>query len=282
MKAAATTGASRFDVELAIERACRRSSSAMATGSSDCGSVRPTLPDYGLVLSQPRALQARRSADGSLRIEAGTAALIIDAGSAARDARARRRRRPALDHRRAFPRLDAPAGVRPAATARAVDRRRSRSTSGEPVYGLGEKFGAARTSAGSSCIRRSRTRSASTRGSRTRTRRSAWSPGTGRARGACSSTRRACVSHGVGHPGLVAPQLRGRSSRTKRSTCSCSPADYARGDPRSRYTQLTGRAPAVPRWSLGLWVSRAYYATPRRGDRRRRAAARAQDSRATC
>src|SRR6185436_18235755 len=28
------------------------------------------------------------------------------------------------------------------------------------------------------------------------------------------------------------------------------------------YTQLTGRAPGVPRWSLGLWVSRAYYKTP--------------------
>ena len=28
------------------------------------------------------------------------------------------------------------------------------------------------------------------------------------------------------------------------------------------YTQLTGRAPDVPRWSLGLWVSRAYYKTP--------------------
>ena len=29
-----------------------------------------------------------------------------------------------------------------------------------------------------------------------------------------------------------------------------------------QYTQLTGRAPGVPRWSLGLWVSRAYYKTP--------------------
>ena len=28
------------------------------------------------------------------------------------------------------------------------------------------------------------------------------------------------------------------------------------------YTQLTGRAPTVPLWSLGLWVSRAYYKTP--------------------
>src|SRR2546422_4774362 len=29
-----------------------------------------------------------------------------------------------------------------------------------------------------------------------------------------------------------------------------------------RYTTLTGRAPKVPLWSLGLWVSRAYYRTP--------------------
>ena len=28
------------------------------------------------------------------------------------------------------------------------------------------------------------------------------------------------------------------------------------------YTQLTGRAANVPLWSLGLWVSRAYYQTP--------------------
>ena len=28
------------------------------------------------------------------------------------------------------------------------------------------------------------------------------------------------------------------------------------------YTQLTGRPATVPLWSLGLWVSRAYYKTP--------------------
>ncbi len=30
----------------------------------------------------------------------------------------------------------------------------------------------------------------------------------------------------------------------------------------ARYTELTGRAPPVPLWGLGLWVSRAYYETP--------------------
>ncbi len=29
-----------------------------------------------------------------------------------------------------------------------------------------------------------------------------------------------------------------------------------------RYTWLTGRAPALPRWSLGVWLSRCYYRTP--------------------
>ncbi len=29
-----------------------------------------------------------------------------------------------------------------------------------------------------------------------------------------------------------------------------------------RYTWLTGRAPAIPRWSLGVWLSRCYYRTP--------------------
>ena len=31
----------------------------------------------------------------------------------------------------------------------------------------------------------------------------------------------------------------------------------------SHYTELTGRAPEVPTWGLGLWVSKAYYRTPR-------------------
>ena len=31
----------------------------------------------------------------------------------------------------------------------------------------------------------------------------------------------------------------------------------------AHYTELTGRAPEVPTWGLGLWVSKAYYRTPR-------------------
>jgi len=30
----------------------------------------------------------------------------------------------------------------------------------------------------------------------------------------------------------------------------------------ARYTDLTGRAPAMPRWSLGVWLSKAYYRDP--------------------
>ena len=71
-------------------------------------------------------------------------------------------------------------------------------------------------------------------------------------------------------------------STTKRSTSSCSrptrpPAIL------DLYTQLTGRAPAVPRWSLGLWVV-ARRTTRRRTTRSRVAAqaARARAFRATC
>ena len=56
------------------------------------------------------------------------------------------------------------------------------------------------TSAGSSSIRRSRTRSASTPASRTRTRRSRGAPARATAHGACSCTRPAVSTHGVGHP----------------------------------------------------------------------------------
>jgi len=68
------------------------------------------------------------------------------------------------------------------------------------------------------------------------------------------------VSHGVGHPDW--------SHRSYGIVVEDEALDiflFAAETPASildLYTQLTGKAPAVPRWSLGLWVSRAYYQTP--------------------
>ena len=103
-------------------------------------------------------------------------------------------------------------------------------------------------------------RSASTPASRTRTRRSRGARAPGTARGACSCTRRARVAHGVGHPDW--------SHRSYAIVVDDEALDlflFAAATPADildLYTQLTGRAPEVPRWSLGLWVSRAYYKTP--------------------
>ena len=113
----------------------RRACSACALGPN-------TRPDYGLVVGRAKACtvaHARRPARGVRRRRRD-----------ARDRAARRcasaccgRAQPVLDvdHRRAFPRLDAAAGVRPRCARAASGPRRSRSHRGEPVYGLGEKFG---------------------------------------------------------------------------------------------------------------------------------------------
>ncbi len=104
-------------------------------------------------------------------------------------------------------------------------------------------------------------RSASTPASRTRTRRSRGAPAAGKgAWGLFVHTP------GIGDarrrpPGLVASQLRDRWSRTRRSTSSCSPPTRRPASSTCTRSSPAARR-AVPRWSLGLWVSRAYYKTP--------------------
>jgi alpha-D-xyloside xylohydrolase len=149
--------------------------------------------------------------------------------------------------------LDKAAVVRPRApgTGRALAL-----ASGEPVYGLGEKFGPL-NKRGQRFIRAWSMHSASTPGS-PKDAPFAWSPGTGKGAWGLLVHTPASVTHGVG--------TTGRTARTwSRAWALASVALFAADAPAGildLYTQLTGRPATVPLWSLGLWVSRAYYKTP--------------------
>ena len=134
--------------------------------------------------------------------------------------------------------------------------------SGEPVYGLGEKFGPLNkrgqivTSSVEDALGVNTDLSYKSVPF-------CWSPGNGAAAkggawGIFINTP-GRVTHGVGHPEW--------SHRSYGLVVDDEALDlflFAGRDPAQvleRYTTLTGRAPEVPLWSLGLWMSRAYYRT---------------------
>src|SRR5207237_7728268 len=88
----------------------------------------------------------------------------------------------------------------------------------------------------------------------------AWSPGKGHGAWGVFVHTPGMVTHGVGHPDW--------SHRSYALLVEDEALDlflFAADTPAAiieHYTHVTGRAPPVPRWSLGLWVSRAYYKTP--------------------
>ena len=127
--------------------------------------------------------------------------------------------------------------------------------SGEPVYGLGEKFGPLDKrgqlvhSQVEDCL-------GVNTGCSYRNTPFAWSPGTGHGAWGLFVNTPARVTHGVGHPDW--------SHRSYAVVVEDEALDlflFAAAAPAGivdQYTQLTGRAPAVPRWSLGLWISRMF------------------------
>jgi alpha-D-xyloside xylohydrolase len=130
--------------------------------------------------------------------------------------------------------------------------------SGEPVYGLGERFGPL-NKRGQLLTSRVEDALGVNTGASYKCAPFWWSPGgKGGAWGVFVNTP-ARVVHGVGHPGW--------SHRSCVAVVEDEALDLffiAGRDPAQileRYTSLTGRAPDVPLWSLGLWVSRAYYRT---------------------
>ena len=150
---------------------------------------------------------------------------------------------------------------RSAACARAASGpRRSRSPSGEPVYGLGEKFGPL-DKRGQLIHSQVVDALGVNTGLVVQERAVRVEPGHGQRRaGACSSHTPAMVTHGVGHPDWSHRSLRGAGRRRGARPLPVRGGHAAR-DRRSLHAAHRARAP-VPRWSLGLWVSRAYYKTP--------------------
>jgi alpha-D-xyloside xylohydrolase len=130
---------------------------------------------------------------------------------------------------------------------------------GEPVYGLGEKFGPL-DKRGQLIHSQVEDALGVNTGLAYKNAPFAWSPGTGRGAWGTFIHTPGMVTHGVGHPDW--------SHRSYGVMVEDEALDlflFAGDTPAAiidRYTQLTGRPGAVPRWSLGLWVSRAYYRTP--------------------
>ena len=131
--------------------------------------------------------------------------------------------------------------------------------SGEPVYGLGEKFGPL-DKRGQMIHSHVHDALGVNTGLAYKNTPFAWSPGTGKGAWGAFVHTPGMVTHGVGHPDW--------SHRSYAVMVEDEALDLfllAGESPASildLYTQLTGRPAGVPRWSLGLWVSRAYYATP--------------------
>jgi len=131
--------------------------------------------------------------------------------------------------------------------------------SGEPVYGLGEKFGQL-NKRGQLVHSQVEDALGVNTGLAYKNTPFAWGPGTSAGAWGTFVHTPGMVTHGVGHPDW--------SHRSYAVVVDDEALDlflFAADTPEGvldGYTQLTGRAPAVPRWSLGLWVSRAYYKTP--------------------
>ena len=215
-------------------------------------------PDYGLVVGRAKACTTRRDEDGHWTFAAGDTELTL-AGSPLR-LTLRHRGTPVLSsitdlHFRGWTRLPSLARARHgghwiAAFALA---------SGEPVYGLGEKFGPL-NKRGQLIHSRVEDALGVNTGLAYKNTPFAWGPGTGGGAWGVFVNTPGMVTHGVGHPDW--------SHRSYALLVEDEAIDLfliaadAPAGVLDLYTQLTGRAPSVPDWSLGLWVSRAYYATP--------------------
>jgi alpha-D-xyloside xylohydrolase len=131
--------------------------------------------------------------------------------------------------------------------------------SGEAVYGLGEKFGPL-DKRGQLIHSQVEDALGVNTGLAYKNTPFAWGPGSGNGAWGILVHTPGMVTHGVGHPDW--------SHRSYAVVVDDEALDlfvFAADTPAGvldAYTALTGRAPAVPRWSLGLWVSRAYYKTP--------------------
>jgi alpha-D-xyloside xylohydrolase len=217
-----------------------------------------TRPDYGIVVAHARECQVAQRLPGAWTFEAGDSLLEIS-GSPLRVSLAWKHH-VALssitdEHFRGRTRLPTfgrlrQGGLWSAAFALA---------SGEPVYGLGEKFGPL-DKRGQLIHSQVEDALGVNTGLAYKNTPFAWSPGTGKGAWGAFVHTPGMVTHGVGHPDW--------SHRSYAVMVEDEALDlflFVGDTPAAiidRYTHLTGRPAPVPRWSLGLWVSRAYYPTP--------------------
>ncbi len=215
-------------------------------------------PDYGLVVGRAKPCTIAQPAAGMWTIGSGEAVLEIT-GSPLRF-RLLWKGAPLLtsitdEHFRGWTRLPSfgrvkRGGLWTAAFALA---------SGEAVYGLGEKFGPL-NKRGQLVHSQVEDGLGVNTGLSHKNTPFAWGPGTGSGAWGSWIHTPGMVTHGVGHPDW--------SHRSYAVVVDDEALDlflFAADTPAGvidAYTNVTGRAPAVPRWSLGLWVSRNFYKTP--------------------
>ena len=215
------------------------------------------LPDYGVVTGRAKACTVTHLR-GESRFESGDATLEL-VGAPLR-ARLLWKGAPVLEsltdeHQRGWTRLPAFGRLRSAAQWTAAFA----LASGESVYGLGEKFGPL-DKRGQLVHSQVDDALGVNTGLAYKSTPFAWSPGRGQGAFGIFLNTPGMVSHGVGHPDW--------SHRSYAVVVEDEALDVflfagdAPADILAGYTGVTGRAPAVPRWSLGLWVSRNYYETP--------------------
>jgi alpha-D-xyloside xylohydrolase len=220
-----------------------------------------TRPDYGIVVGRAKGCDVAQRLPGRWTFTAGDSRLEI--GGAPLTVTLAWKEAPVLrsitdEHIRGRTRLPTfgrlrQGGLWSAAFALA---------SGEPVYGLGEKFGPL-DKRGQLVHSQVEDAAGVNTGLAYKNTPFAWSPGTGRGAWGTFVHTPAMVTHGVGHPDW--------SHRSYGLMVEDEALDlflFAGDTPATivdRYTQLTGRPAAVPRWSLGLWVSRVSYSTPADG-----------------
>jgi alpha-D-xyloside xylohydrolase len=131
--------------------------------------------------------------------------------------------------------------------------------SGEPVYGLGEKFGPL-NKRGQLIESQVEDALGVNTGLSYKNAPFCWSPGTGKAAWGVFVNTPGRVTHGVGYPDWSHRSycaIVDDEALDLFLICGRDPAEVI-----EHYTHLTGRAPDVPLWGLGLWVSKVYYRTP--------------------
>jgi alpha-D-xyloside xylohydrolase len=215
-------------------------------------------PDYGIVVGRTKPCTVVQSAAGLWTISSGDAALEIT-GSPLRF-RLLWKGAPVLtsitdEHFRGWTRLPSFGRIKKGGLWTAAFA----LSSGEPVYGLGEKFGPL-NKRGQLIHSQVEDALGVNTGLAHKNAPFAWGTGTGAGAWGMFVHTPGMVTHGVGHPDW--------SHRSYAVVVDDEALDlflFAADAPAGvldAYTQVTGRAPAVPRWSLGLWVSRTWYKTP--------------------